>query len=213
MEGCPATQLQGFSLPLSVILGMHKTLFPLAVLGFLFSCTGKKEKENSFFPVLSFINSQVAHVDTSVYSIIKVVSRGGARDTQYIRREDFRKVASDFLTLPDISKGDESEGYNESQVFVQDLNLVSLNYTPKEIDEDTEIRRQEVMIAPGASETDNVKTIFIDRWKENDDSTVQKLMTWEVGKGFEIKTRVSKKGRPDQLERTIVNWSLSRSAD
>ena len=200
-------------MPLSVILGMNKTLFPLALLGFLFSCSDKKEKENSFFPVLSFINSQVAHVDTSVYSIIKVVSRNGNHDTQYIRREDFRKEASDFLNLPDISKGDEAEAYNESQVFVQDLNLVSLSYTPKEIDEDTEIRRQEVMITPGAAESDNVKTIFIDRWKEYDDSTVQKVMTWEVGQGFEIKKRVRKNGGTDQLERTTVKWSLSRSAD
>ena len=154
---------------------------------FLISCKNKKnesteEASGSYFPVLSYIKSQVAHVDSSLYRIIKVVQKDSvARDTIYLKREEFKQAAKDFLSIPDISSGDLKDEYTESKNYDQDLELVALNYMPKEPGQ--EITRQEVMIKP-SNEGDKVQSIFINRNIDAEDSTVQKILFWEVDKKF-----------------------------
>src|ERR671912_557113 len=127
------------------------------------SCKNKKtteEKEAAFFPVVSFIQSQVAHVDTSVYRIIKIVKKDSTADTLYLKREEFREAAKDFLNIPDISGDDLKNDYTETKLFIEDLGQVALNYMPKEPNK--EITRQEVMIKSDA-DGDKVQSIFINR--------------------------------------------------
>ena len=85
----------------------------IAPLVLLFSCKSEEKEEgrdSGFFPVLTFLKSQVAQVDTSVYSIIKITTVGNQSDTTYIKREDFRKEAADFLSIPDITQKKVKEG-------------------------------------------------------------------------------------------------------
>ena len=129
--------------------------FPILIISILLvlSCKNKKtdeEKENqAFFPVLSFIKSQVAHVDTSVFRIIKIVQKDSTSDTIYLKREEFREAAKDFLIMPDIASDELKDDYTETKLFVQDLKQVALSYMPKEPNK--EISRQEVMIKPDAN--------------------------------------------------------------
>ena len=65
----------------------------------------KKEPEKKFVSVLSLIRAQVAHVDSSLYPIIKIVSRYSLQnDTTFIPREKFAAEAKDFLEIPDLSE-------------------------------------------------------------------------------------------------------------
>ena len=81
----------------------------------LFSCKQKeKSKNEKFFPVLSFIQSQVADIDTSLHSIRKLVYVDSLRtDTIYIHREQFREAAKDFLSIPDLSSSKYEDRYTE----------------------------------------------------------------------------------------------------
>ena len=75
------------------------TFIPLLALIFT-ACQSEKTEEGqekTFFPVLSYLNSQVAHVDTSLYCIVKITTVGDKSDTVYLKREEFRKAAADFL--------------------------------------------------------------------------------------------------------------------
>ena len=75
-------------------------------IAFLAGCNSENEEEDQnaqFFPVVSYLNSQVAHVDTSLYRIIKIVTVDGVSDTSYIPREQFRNEAKDFISIPDIA--------------------------------------------------------------------------------------------------------------
>ena len=96
-----------FDTAFALILGMiKKYILCISVTALaLFACKSKKEEvKETFFPVLSFIKSQVAHVDTSLYPIIKLTFIDSTRtDTEYIKREDFRSLAKDFLELPDLT--------------------------------------------------------------------------------------------------------------
>ena len=174
----------------------------------MLSCKNKKtdeEKENQkFFPVLSFIKSQVAHVDTSVFRIIKIVQKDSTSDTTYLKREEFREAAKDFLTIPDITSDELKDEYTETKLFVPDLKQVALNYMPKEPDK--EISRQEVMIKPDAN-GDKVQSIFINRITDSKNGSIQKILFWEVDKQFKIVTLIQSSGKPEKKETVKVIWS------
>jgi hypothetical protein len=185
---------------------MNKCLLFLVAISAL-SCKSKKENENnkSFFPVLSFIKSQVAEVDTSVYPILKIVTVNSSPDTVYIKREEFRQYANDFLTMPDISAKKWNDDYQETKLYDEDLKRVILNYMPKDVNQ--EIRRQEVMIEPGQQSEDKVRTIIIERVVTNEDSTIQKKMLWQVDKHFQVVTVTTKKNQPEKIEKLKVIWN------
>lgn len=173
----------------------------------LFSCKDKNSTEDNtnFFPVLPYLKSEVAHIDTSLYRIMKIEVKNNVADTSYIKREQFREYAKDFLTIPDISSKKWRDDYTETELFDQELQSVVLNYTPKE--NDLEITRQEVMITPDQNEGDKVNTIFIDRNLEKDDALIQKRMTWYINKRFEIVTITSKPNTPEKVETLKLVWN------
>lgn len=194
------------------IYPMNKWLtVPLALL--LFSCkSGKEEAEGSdFFPVLAYIQSQVSHVDTSLYRIIKITTVGERSDTAYIRREDFRKEAADFLSIPDITKKGLKSDYKETELYDESLGSVILSYMPTE--EDAEIRRQEVVIEPNEAEGDKVKSIFIDRLMNKGETTVRKNMLWQVDQRFRIVTITQNEDGTEKVEKLQVVWNDSPSAE
>ena len=111
------------------------------------SCKPKeKDSKEKFFPVLSFIQSQVAEIDTSLYSIRKFLTVDSLRyDTIYIHREQFRDAARDFLSIPDLSSSKYEDRYIEDKQFDETMNRVILTYTPIKPEKE-EIQRQEVLI-------------------------------------------------------------------
>ena len=185
-----------------------KSGFFILLIGALFvaSCNDKKENKNekNFFPVLSFIKSQVAHVDTSVFRIIKIVKRDSIADTSYLKREEFREAAKDFLTMPDISSEELRDEYTETELFVEDLDQVALNYMPKEPNK--EITRQEVMIKAGP-DGDKVQSIFINRVINNKSGSIQKILFWEVDKQFRVITLTQLPDSPETKETVEVKWN------
>ena len=95
-----------------------KHTISLAVILFicvLVSCKQKdKEPPKNYISVVSLIRKQVAHVDTSLYPIIKIVSQDSLRhDTTFIPREQFAAEAKDFLEIPDLSDKKVAKRYKE----------------------------------------------------------------------------------------------------
>jgi len=175
----------------------------------ILSCKNKKNnngdhEDGSFFPVLSFIKSQVANVDSSLYRIIKIVHKDSLADTIFLKREEFKDAAKDFLSIPDISSEKLKDEYVETKLFDEDLEQVVLNYMPKKPDK--EITRQEVMIKPD-NDGDKVKSIFIDRVNSNDDSTVHKILFWQVDKRFRTVTITQVPNKPEKKETIEVVWN------
>lgn len=183
----------------------------LTLLPFAFSCQSKSKEEASdtepYFPIKSYIESQIAHVDTSLYNIRRIETQNNRSDTTVIRREDFKAQAKDFLEIPDITKNKWKDDYIETKLFDEALQSAVISYAPKEAD--AEVRRQEVIIKPNANEGDQVKTIFIDRTFEEGSSTVQQKMLWEVNKWFRIVTITQKPNQPEQIKTVQVIWGPS----
>jgi hypothetical protein len=158
------------------------------------------------FPVLSLIQSQVAHVDTSIYTITMTVKKDSvAGDTVFLKREEFREAAKDFLTIPDISSKKWKDDYVETKDYMQDLGLVVLDYTAKE--PDAEIRKEQVYIEPGPEGEDKVNRIIIDKVYKEKNAIVRKNMVWKMNSHFQVATNIQEPGKPDQTTIQTVRWT------
>lgn len=166
-----------------------------------------KEEVKKFISVLSLIENQVAHIDTSLYSIIKVVSTNSLRsDTSYIRREDFRALAKDFLEIPDLSDQKVAKKYTEETRYDELLNRVVITYIPRQPGKE-EIQKQEILVTPNIATGDQVNNIIIESVKKDRNGYLGKKMLWQVDKSFLVTTSSQKPGEPEVVTTIRVTWN------
>lgn len=173
----------------------------------LFACKEKRtdNPKDTFIQVLSIIKGEIKHIDTSLYSIIKVNYKDNApSDTEYVRREDVRLFAKDFLELPELSK----KKYTEENIPGPIDNLSTITYKPIHPNNE-EVQRVDLIIDPARAETGEniIKSIFVDRGFSNKDSAVQKKMIWIVDQSFQITTILQKKGQEETTTTFKVIWN------
>ncbi len=172
------------------------------------ACKSKKEEQKkNFVSVLSLIESQVAHVDTSIYPIIKIEQTDSLPgDTTYIPREEFRAAAKDFLSIPDLSDKKVAKRYKMETLFDETINRVIITYTPEDPVKE-EIQKQELLVTPYTSEGDIVNNIIITRVINNRDSFMKKNMLWLMDKSFQVVTTIQKPGKPEKTTTVKVAWN------
>lgn len=180
----------------------------LALIVALSACKDKeKEDEKKFISVLSLIEKQVAHIDTSLYAITKYVIKDSLHiDTLYIPREEFRSVAKDFLEIPDLSAKKVATRYKEETRYDELLNRVIISYLPLNPEKE-EIQKQELLVTPNIATGDKVNTILISRVINNRDGFLQKEMLWQMDKSFQVVTTTQKPGQPEIIITTKVIWN------
>jgi len=185
-----------------------KKISLLLFLAFIISCkqrSKEKKERETFFPVLSYIKSQVAHVDTSLYSIIKVTWTDSIHtDTTYIKREEFRELAKDFLELPDLSDKKYQDIYTEDKFYDEGMNKVFITYRPKNTNAAV-IQRQEVVINK-EDVGDKVSNFIINMVQNFRDSSIEKELLWRIDNSFNVITSVQKPGQPEITRRFKVVW-------
>jgi hypothetical protein len=191
---------------------MKITLKAIAIVALPVCFVACKQKEKTphekFFPVVSFINSQVAHVDTSVYSIRKYVYIDSLHtDTSYIPREQFRAAAADFLSLPDISSTKFEDRFTEEKNFDETLQRVTLTYLPVNPEKE-EIQREDVLIKPDPS-GDIVSNIIINSYRESRDSSVEKKLLWQTDRSFQVTIIKQLPGQKETTTTFEVAWGES----
>jgi hypothetical protein len=173
---------------------------------FFLSCKSKEKnekKQDDPFPALSFIKSQVAHIDTSIYPIKKIIIIDSTSDTTDVKREDFRALAAGFLSTPDLTEKKFQKSYQFENRFDTELGMAIFGCTP--LQDDLEVRRQEVLIVPNPP-NDKVKSIYIEKYKSSKDSNLMQRLTWNTDKSFIITDIIEKKGQPDKIITTKVIW-------
>lgn len=190
---------------------MNKILlcfFLIAVTTIACKSKSKKETRNTnqdFFAVLSYMQSQVKHIDTSLYRITKIETTDHISDTTVISRDLFRKYAQDFLNIPDIASDEKKDNYSVSNSYDADLQSTLLTYMATDPEE--EVRRETVMLEPDpAGGVNNVSTIIINRFQPSKDSTVEKEMTWYVNSHFQVVTKIHKADQPEKIKILQVKW-------
>ncbi|HPG11658.1 MAG TPA: hypothetical protein PLU37_09025 [Chitinophagaceae bacterium] len=185
-----------------------KSLFAFVLL-LLIGCKPKStEPEKKFISLVSLIESQVAHVDTSLYAIIKIVSTDSTHhDTTFIRREDFRKEASEFLDIPDLSNPKIAKRYKEEPARYDELmGRVIISYSAIDPGKE-EFKNQELLVTPNLASGDKINNIITTRVISNKDSFVQKNMLWRMDKSFQVTTILQKPGGFEKVTTSRVVWN------
>ena len=189
---------------------MRNYLLPILLISIVSAaCKQKKEEsEKNFISIVSLIRKQVAHIDTALYSIMKVVYTDSLHsDTTYIPREQFAAVAKEFLDIPDLSDNKVAARYKEEPaVHDEMLNRVIITYLPIDPDQE-EVKRQEILATPVLGDDAKVNNIIIIREINNRDSFLQKKMLWQLDKSFQIVTTSQKPGKPELITTTKVSWN------
>lgn len=168
----------------------------------------EKEVEKNYISVISLIRKQVAHIDTALYSIMKVVYIDSLHsDTTYIPREHFADVAKEFLDIPDLSDKKIAARYKEEPAIHDEmLNRVIITYTPVNPEKE-EIKKQELLATPFPGEDARVNNIIIIREISTRDSFLQKKMLWQMDKSFQVVTISQKPGKSEIITTTKVSWN------
>lgn len=189
---------------------MNKILliFCLAYLATSCDSTKNEPAESNFISVRSLIEAQIAHVDTSLYSIMKISFVDTSRyDTTYIKREEFREAAKDFLTIPDLADPKIARDYREEPAqYDETMNRVIITYIPVDI-EKAEVKKQELLVTPAPATGDKVSNIMILREISTRDSFMKQDMLWILDKSFQISTTRQKEGTPEITTVTRVIWN------
>lgn len=184
-----------------------KYLLP-GLLVLIFSCHGKEQEDpaNSSepFQALSFIKAQVRDVDTSLYSIQKIIHVENHSDTTPISREQFRQEAAPFLNLPDIASKSLRDDYKEENLFDQALGRVVLFYTTTQ--EKAAVQREQVIIDPNRG-TGFVESIIIDYYESNNGNSTHRNLVWTTNKSFQISESLPGPGGTERIRHTEVIWN------
>ena len=171
-----------------------------------FSCKTKKKVEvdnSNYFPVLAFMQGQVKKIDTSLYSITKIVTVDGVTDSTPIPRDSVRSLAREFLDLPDL-RSEKGKDYTEVHDYDTTTSLGSWIYTSEE----TDVPKMQVFfVKSGLNFDDVVTTVYIEKENEKGGRVVLKRLLWDIQEHyFQVKTITSKKNNPDRIEVLRVSW-------
>jgi hypothetical protein len=180
-----------------------------SLLAVLMACKNSKAPSQSFISIPSLIEAQVAHVDTSLYSITRYDYRGTDTipfDTIYISRERFRKEAAAFLSLPDLSMPRYTKRFNEESRYDELLDRVIISYLPIDA-KNEEVQKEEVHVSPSVAEGDKVTTILASKVINDRNGLRQEELLWLMDKSFTIMRTTQLPGQPAELITTKVSWN------
>lgn len=184
----------------------------MAAASLVSGCKTKKKDpatEKHYISVRSVIEEQIKHVDTSLYSIIKVTGADSlAKDTAFVKREDFRALAGDFMNLPDLSDPENASRFKEETGFDTLIRRVIITYTPLKPEEE-ELKKVQFLISQELDKGGNnkIKTIIIEKSRKDRNEAVAKQLLWRMDKSFLVTTTTQKPGEPEQIAITRVIWN------
>lgn len=169
-----------------------------------FACNNKKKEDkdpSQYFPIRSYLQSQVKNLDTAAYSFIKIETANGKADTSLLKRNELKQYTRDFTDIPDLRNPDEGRNYNETKSFDSLMGRVFMTYSAA--NDDVEVTRQEITVLPTLTGSDEVKTVYIEKLISGKKGTIDKKLLWEVGYFFSI-TTITQKGNSDQVHKLKV---------
>ncbi|MFM7645583.1 MAG: hypothetical protein ACKO41_02605 [Sphingomonadales bacterium] len=175
----------------------------------LMACKDSDTERKNFVSIPSLIEAQVAHVDTSLYSITRYDYRDTdtvAFDTIYISRETFRKEAAAFLTLPDLSLPRYAKRFREETLYDEMLKKVIITYLPIN-GKNEEIQKEELQVTPDLAQGDKVAAILASKVINDRQGLRQEELLWLIDKSFTIVRTTQLPGQPAEVITTKVIWN------
>ncbi|HEX4374101.1 MAG TPA: hypothetical protein VHZ50_12425, partial [Puia sp.] len=146
----------------------------------------EQTEKKPYFPVVDFLKGQIHYADSLPVAILKVVTENNKPDSSYIKREEFDKLAQDFI-LPDLQQDLFEKNFKESSFIDQTTQSATFNYTSN--DNKLSLQRVDVLATPDELSS-KVKSIFLQQTLNKNDTIIVKKLYWQTNKHFQIATSV-----------------------
>jgi hypothetical protein len=188
-----------------------RSIYLVLIVSLIVSCKSKTKTEGGkgLVSVVSLIKEQIAHIDTSLYSIIKLVSVDSLKtDTIYVKREEFGTVSKEFLSLPELSDPAIAKNYKEESRYDTLTKKAIISYYPT--NEENEIKKIELMASideVGKDGNNKVTNILVEKGKTDRNGSLIKKMYWNSDRNFTIITFSQLPGQPEKVETVRVIWN------
>jgi len=127
-----------------------------------------------FFPVTSFIQTQLAAIDSLPVTVMYVTTMGKQSDTTWINKSQRDAVLKPF-TEEEINQTNLKEYFIESSFKDATINAITLSYKPfKQLPDSIHIKKWDVYIDPDKG---RVKKIYLEKAYPNDN--LQQHLIWQ----------------------------------
>ncbi|MBM3412946.1 MAG: hypothetical protein FJY19_06160 [Bacteroidetes bacterium] len=173
----------------------------------LTACQSTPSKK--YISIPSLIQEQVTHVDSSLYAITQYVYQGTdslPSDTIYIPREAFKKAATEFLSILDLSLPSNAKRFTEQNRYDPLLERVIITYTPIKPNEE-DWQKQELMVKPDPATGDKVTTILASKVQNNRNGLLQVELLWLFDRSFQVTQTTQAPGKDPVIITYKVIWN------
>ncbi|HTC00521.1 MAG TPA: hypothetical protein VK705_07545 [Ferruginibacter sp.] len=199
---------------------MKKIYFIISLAILIFSCnntttapaqatpnntdTTQEEKPTTFFPVTSFLKSQLIALDSVPFTPLVYTIVNDKTDSLWLKKEQLKTFLAPFFSV-DIDTTNLIKYFKETKFNDQTLNAITLMYEPLgQLPDTLQLRSWNVYIDPTSG---NVRSIYIEKeFKENGESYIQQLI-WTTDKSAKIITILNQpNGNTKLLKEQKIIW-------
>lgn len=153
-----------------------------------------------YYPIGSFIKTQVNKLDSLPLAVIKYTTVGNKTDTAIIDKKDFAAIAVYFAT-PDITNPEIAEQIEETPIIDASLGTITLIYTAK--NDTLSLRKADVLLKQDDSQ---VRTVYIEKSKPVAEGIIIQKMLWTADKNFQVTTVQRSKESPEKVTIEKYIW-------
>ncbi len=163
--------------------------------------TRDSAKEQSFFPVTSYIRGQLFEVKNKGVTPLYYVTINNHTDSSWLKIEDFEKAVSEFLT-PRIDSANLINLFTEKNFLDQTIAAYTFTYDPAgELPDSIKLRHWDVYID---AESGKVRRLYM--LKEVDARKTLQL-TWQSNKYCKMVTIASDQSGNSSVEKEeLITW-------
>lgn len=162
-------------------------------------------ENNSFIPVTSFIQKEIAELDSLPVTILQVTTINGKQDSAWLPvakvKPKLQLFLSDVIDVKNLTAYFKETKFND-----QSTEAITFMYDPKTVLPDSfSLRKWNVYVDPDKSTLR--KVYMVKRVKENNDTLMLQL-TWQMGKWAQIATISNKPVGNPVLKEIKWIWDL-----
>lgn len=165
--------------------------------------SGEQNRDNAteeYYPVSSYIQSQVKKLDSLPLGIIKYTTVGNKTDTAVVDKKDFASIAA-YFSSPDITVPGFKNQFDEASFIDASIGTIALTYTAK--NDTITLRKADVLLK---QEDSRVRTIYIEKKKPVTEGTLIQKMLWTTDRNVQITTIEQSKEAPEKVTIEKYVW-------
>jgi hypothetical protein len=164
------------------------------------------KKVKAYFPVLDFIKSEIAYVDSLPVGIMKYTTENGKTDSAYIKQPEFHQLAREFIPSA-LEKESFEREFSETSFFDNTTQYSNFLYSTR--NRNLSLHRVDVLSKPEDVVYNKVKSIYMEKSFQRGDSFISQKMYWKTGQNFSINTEITTL-KPETITRQVkVVWNPS----